>query len=231
MSRRWSSPATSTSGSRKPRATAPASPRPSPAADGAGRLLRRHLRAAVNSRGEAASVAAPPGTTIGGFLPRSAGIGGKPSFLINTADVDLRYTAPELPIMIFTRLQVLPRLYDSPMTSPRRRTPARAFRRGVHAPLPGTGLRPRHAPAERRAGHQPRQVRFGVRDRVPRQRGQLSRRPSRPPCSRATPPGSRPASRSFTATRSSPPRRRSASTWRPPTAARSSRRCRGRRAA
>ena len=73
---------------------------------------------AVNSRGEAASVAAPPGTTVGGFLPRSAGIGGKPSFLINTADVDLRYTAPELPIMIFTRLQVLPRLYDSPMTNP-----------------------------------------------------------------------------------------------------------------
>ena len=74
---------------------------------------------AVNSRGEAASIAAPPGTTIGGFLPRSAGIGGKPSFLINTADVDLRYTAPELPIMIFTRLQVLPRLYNAiPMTTP-----------------------------------------------------------------------------------------------------------------
>ncbi len=68
---------------------------------------------AVNSRGEAASVAAPPGTTIGGFLPRTAAIGGKPSFLINTADVDLRYTAPELPVMIFTRLQVLPRLYDA----------------------------------------------------------------------------------------------------------------------
>ena len=74
---------------------------------------------AVNSRGEAASIAAPPGTSIAGFLPRSAGIGGKPSFLINTADVDLRYTAPELPIMIFTRLQVLPRLYNSiPMTTP-----------------------------------------------------------------------------------------------------------------
>jgi hypothetical protein len=67
---------------------------------------------AVNSRGEAASIATPPGTTPGGFLPRSAGIGGKPSFLINTADVDLRYTAPDLPIMIFTRLQVIPRLYD-----------------------------------------------------------------------------------------------------------------------
>jgi hypothetical protein len=74
---------------------------------------------AVNSRGEAASIAAPPGTSIAGFLPRSAGIGGKPSFLINTADVDLRYTAPELPIMIFTRLQVLPRLYNPiPMTTP-----------------------------------------------------------------------------------------------------------------
>jgi hypothetical protein len=67
---------------------------------------------AVNSRGEAASTKAPPGTTIAGFLPRSAGIGGKPSFLINTANVDLRYTAPELPILIFTRLQVIPRLYD-----------------------------------------------------------------------------------------------------------------------
>jgi hypothetical protein len=67
---------------------------------------------AVNSRGEVASVAAPPGTIVNGFMPRSAGIGGKPSFLINTADVDLRYTAPELPVMIFTRLQVLPRLYD-----------------------------------------------------------------------------------------------------------------------
>src|SRR6185437_3807274 len=75
---------------------------------------------AVNSRGEAAAIGpAPPGTTIGGFLPRTAAIGGKPSFLINTADVDLRYTAPELPIMIFTRLQVLPRLYDTiPMTKP-----------------------------------------------------------------------------------------------------------------
>lgn len=71
---------------------------------------------AVNSRGEAASTALPPGAMAGGFLPRSAGIGGKASFLINTADVDLRYTAPELPIMIFTRLQVIPRLYDQDTT-------------------------------------------------------------------------------------------------------------------
>jgi hypothetical protein len=72
---------------------------------------------AVNSRGEAASTAVPtaPGMAappVGGFLPRSAGIGGKPSFLVNTADVDLRYTAPEVPVLIFTRLQVIPRLYD-----------------------------------------------------------------------------------------------------------------------
>ncbi|HVY40864.1 MAG TPA: hypothetical protein VHM31_23155 [Polyangia bacterium] len=68
---------------------------------------------AVNSRGEAASTIFPPGTTAGGFLPRSAAIAGKPSFLINTADVDVRYTAPELPVLIFTRLQVLPRLTDA----------------------------------------------------------------------------------------------------------------------
>ncbi len=67
---------------------------------------------AVNSRGEAASTALPPGAAAGGFLPRSAGIGGRPSFLINTADVDVRYTAPELPILVFTRLQVIPRLLD-----------------------------------------------------------------------------------------------------------------------
>jgi hypothetical protein len=91
---------------------------------------------AVNSRGEAASVAAPPGTTIGGFLPRSAGIGGKPSFLINTADVDLRYTAPELPIMIFTRLQVLPRLYNStPMTMPATPDTSEGFPAGEYTRL------------------------------------------------------------------------------------------------
>jgi hypothetical protein len=91
---------------------------------------------AVNSRGEAASVAAPPGTTIGGFLPRSAGIGGKPSFLINTADVDLRYTAPELPVMIFTRLQVLPRLYDAiPMTMPATPNTSEGFAAGEYTRL------------------------------------------------------------------------------------------------
>jgi hypothetical protein len=68
---------------------------------------------AVNSRGEAASTTVPGAMpSVGGFFPRSAGIGGKPSFLVNTADVDLRYTAPEIPVMIFTRLQLIPRLYS-----------------------------------------------------------------------------------------------------------------------
>jgi hypothetical protein len=70
---------------------------------------------AVNSRGDAAST--DPGRDalgnprfVNGFLPRSAGIGGTPSFLLNTANVDLRYTSPELPVMVFTRIQLLPRL-------------------------------------------------------------------------------------------------------------------------
>jgi hypothetical protein len=69
---------------------------------------------AVNARGEAAST--NPGVDplgnprfVNGFLPRSAGIGGTPSFLINTASADFRYTAPDLPVMVFTRVQVLPR--------------------------------------------------------------------------------------------------------------------------
>ena len=66
---------------------------------------------AVNSRGDVASTVPPPNTTVNGFLPRSAGIGGKPSFLLNTANVDLRYSAAELPVMVFTRIQLVPRLY------------------------------------------------------------------------------------------------------------------------
>ena len=70
---------------------------------------------AVNSRGDAAST--DPGRDalgnprfVNGFLPRSAGIGGTPSFLLNTANVDLRYTSPDLPVMVFTRMHLLPRL-------------------------------------------------------------------------------------------------------------------------
>jgi hypothetical protein len=72
---------------------------------------------AVNSRGDVASNLPPMGTTVNGFMPRSAGIGGKPSFLLNTADVDVRYSATELPIMVFTRIQLVPRLYGPDVTA------------------------------------------------------------------------------------------------------------------
>jgi hypothetical protein len=62
---------------------------------------------AVNSRGEVASTDSR-GVFTNGFLPRSAGIGGTPSFLLNTADFDFRYTAPEWPVMVFTRVQLFP---------------------------------------------------------------------------------------------------------------------------
>jgi hypothetical protein len=63
---------------------------------------------AVNSRGEVASTNSH-GEVVNGFLPRSVGIGGTPSFLLNTASVDLRYTAPRAPVLVFTRVQMLPR--------------------------------------------------------------------------------------------------------------------------
>jgi hypothetical protein len=64
---------------------------------------------AVNSRGEAASTDPGPDRVVNGFLPRSAGIGGRPSFLINTVSMDVRYTAPSAPLMIFSRVHLLPR--------------------------------------------------------------------------------------------------------------------------
>ena len=63
---------------------------------------------AVNSRGDTASTDSG-GRFTNGFLPRSAGIGGTPSFLINTVDVDVRYQHPTAPLMLFTRFQLLPR--------------------------------------------------------------------------------------------------------------------------
>jgi hypothetical protein len=63
---------------------------------------------AVNSRGDVAS--ADSGSLFtNGFLPRSAGIGGRASFLVNTVNFDFKYTAPGAPVMVFTRLQLLPR--------------------------------------------------------------------------------------------------------------------------
>jgi hypothetical protein len=64
---------------------------------------------AVNSRGDVASTDAH-GLPTNGFLPRSVGIGGRPSPLINTVDVDLKYLAPGAPLLVFARLQALPRL-------------------------------------------------------------------------------------------------------------------------
>jgi hypothetical protein len=63
---------------------------------------------AVNSRGDVASTDSA-GVFTNGFLPRSVGIGGRPSFLINTVAVDLKYTAPSAPLMFFTRIVTLPR--------------------------------------------------------------------------------------------------------------------------
>src|SRR5204862_3401626 len=53
---------------------------------------------AVNSRGDVASTDPGPGRTVNGFLPRSVGIGGRPSFLLNTLDVDLKYAVPAAPL-------------------------------------------------------------------------------------------------------------------------------------
>jgi hypothetical protein len=63
---------------------------------------------AVNSRGDAASTDAGP-RFVNGFLPRSAGTGGRPSFLINTLNVDLRFQPAGGPVMVFSRVQFLPR--------------------------------------------------------------------------------------------------------------------------
>lgn len=63
---------------------------------------------AVNSRGDVASTDAG-GRFVNGFLPRSAGIGGNASFLLNTLDVDLKYTPATAPLMVFARVQFLPR--------------------------------------------------------------------------------------------------------------------------
>ena len=63
---------------------------------------------AVNSRGDVASTDSDE-RFVNGFLPRSVGIGGRPSFLLNTLDVDLKYTPPSVPLMVFSRVQFLPR--------------------------------------------------------------------------------------------------------------------------
>lgn len=63
---------------------------------------------AVNSRGDVASTDSL-GRFTNGFLPRSAGIGGRTSFLLNTIDLDVHYQVPSAPVLFFARLQFLPR--------------------------------------------------------------------------------------------------------------------------
>ncbi len=66
---------------------------------------------AVNSRGDVASTQTSRYTN--GFMPRQMGIGGRPSFLINNVDQDLRYSSADERLMIFARAQLLPRYTDS----------------------------------------------------------------------------------------------------------------------
>jgi hypothetical protein len=65
---------------------------------------------AVNSRGDVASTEA--GRFTNGFLPRSVGIGGRPSFLINTASFDVRYDS-HAAVSAFSRVQLLPRFTEA----------------------------------------------------------------------------------------------------------------------
>jgi len=66
---------------------------------------------AINSRGEVASTDAG-GRFTNGFVPRSAGIGGRPTALINTVSFDVKYEAPSTPVMVFSRVQLMPRFGD-----------------------------------------------------------------------------------------------------------------------
>ena len=63
---------------------------------------------AVNSRGDVASTLAG-GRFTNGFLPRSLGIGGRPSLFINTVSADARYESSAAPVMVFGRVHLLPR--------------------------------------------------------------------------------------------------------------------------
>lgn len=63
----------------------------------------------VNSRGDVASTDTQ-GRFTNGFLPRSVGIGNRPSFLLNTASVDVRVQPRGVPLFVFARVQFMPRL-------------------------------------------------------------------------------------------------------------------------
>ena len=67
---------------------------------------------AVNSRGDVASTDSN-GHFTNHFLPYSVGIGSTPSFLINTVSADARYAPTQVPVLLFTRVQVMPRFNAS----------------------------------------------------------------------------------------------------------------------
>jgi hypothetical protein len=67
---------------------------------------------AVNSLGEVASTDSG-GRFANGFLPRSVGIGSRPSFLLNNASLDASFSPPQLPVLIFARAQLRPRFYPT----------------------------------------------------------------------------------------------------------------------
>jgi hypothetical protein len=81
----------------------------------------------VNSRGDVASTDSG-GRFTNGFLPRSAGIGGRASFLVNTVDADIRYQPATLPIFLFSRIQLLPR-FNAPSGEGTRLIVEQAFAR------------------------------------------------------------------------------------------------------
>ena len=64
---------------------------------------------AVNSRGDVASIETG-GRFTNAFLPRSAGIGGRPSFLLNTVSLDVQHAPRDSALLVFVRLQGVPRL-------------------------------------------------------------------------------------------------------------------------
>jgi hypothetical protein len=66
----------------------------------------------VNSLGEVASTDSY-GRFVNGFMPRSVGIGGHPSFLLNNVSLDASFAPPQVPVFIFVRAQLRPRFYAS----------------------------------------------------------------------------------------------------------------------
>lgn len=67
---------------------------------------------AVNSRGDVASTDAGD-RFVNGFVPRSVNVGGRPSFLVNVVNLDLRYQPKQAPVLMFARLQYLPRYFGA----------------------------------------------------------------------------------------------------------------------